>query len=164
MPLPFPLKELPEKAASKKPGFSGLAARVKKMKPRQADGLFRNRHLQAFEKIKCLECANCCKSLGPRITHNDIRRMASALKIKQSDFIATYLKTDEDNDFVFPSMPCPFLMADNYCTIYENRPKACRSYPHTDQKNIRGILSICLKNTEICPAVYVIFEQLSKQY
>ncbi len=34
--------------------------------------------------------------------------------------------------------PCPFLGDDNYCSVYEARPKACREYPHTDRKNGAG--------------------------
>ena len=45
---------------------------------------------------------------------------------KPVDIIAGYLKIDEDGDFVLLSAPCPFLDAENYCTVYNDRPAACR--------------------------------------
>ncbi|MGF1584381.1 MAG: YkgJ family cysteine cluster protein, partial [Bacteroidales bacterium] len=134
----------------------------KSMKVKDADRLVNGLHENEFETINCLECANCCKSLGPRLSHYDIERMAVQLKIGTSTFFDKYVKTDEDNDYVFSSMPCPFLQEDNYCVIYNSRPRACRTYPHTDQKNITSILSTCLKNTETCPAVYNIFSRICK--
>ena len=78
-----------------------------------------------------------------------------------NDFIDKYLRLDEDNDLVLQKVPCAFLGKDNYCSIYEFRPKACREYPHTDRANQRGILKLTEKNAKICPAVADIFIQLS---
>ena len=49
----------------------------------------------------CLTCANCCKSIGPRITDKDIERIAHKLKMKEVDFIARYLHIDDDQWYVF---------------------------------------------------------------
>ncbi|MCB0387964.1 MAG: YkgJ family cysteine cluster protein, partial [Winogradskyella sp.] len=64
----------------------------------------------------------------------------------------TYLRVDEDNDYVLQSVPCPFLGADNYCSIYDVRPKACSGFPHTDRKKFHQISNLTLKNVAICPA------------
>lgn len=154
------LKKLPQKAQSKLRDFKITAAKVKKLKSTAADKIFHQLHEEAFDQIDCLNCANCCSGLGPRLLKKDIERLSSHLKMKTSELTDTYLRVDEDGDYVFQSMPCPFLMGDNYCMVYSYRPKACREYPHTDQKNIRGILPECLKNTETCPAVFYIFEKL----
>lgn len=114
------------------------------------------------KKTDCLSCANCCRSLGPRITDKDLEKMAKALRIKASELNNKYLKVDEDGDMVFKSMPCPFLGADNYCSIYESRPKACREYPHTDRKRFYQIYNLSIKNASTCPIVYEVLEQLSK--
>lgn len=98
------------------------------------DTIVQQLHDEVSEKIDCLTCANCCRSLGPAIYDKDIERMAKALRIKPSEVVSSYLRIDEDGDYVFKSMPCPFLMNDNYCSIYESRPKACREYPHTVRK------------------------------
>lgn len=136
--------------------------KIKAKKPKQLDTLIHNLHREKFEHIDCLECANCCRGLGPRITDKDIERLAKFFRLKTNDFIAQYLKIDEDNDYVFKEMPCPFLAPDNYCIAYEQRPKACREYPHTDAKKMIKHLNLALKNTETCPAVYLIIDDLSK--
>lgn len=115
-----------------------------------------------FENIDCLACGNCCRTLGPRITEKDIERLSNHLKMKERDFVNKYLRVDEDRDYVFKTMPCPFLLEDNFCTVYEKRPKACRDYPHTHQPRFHNHLKISLKNTFICPVVYHIFRKLTK--
>jgi len=114
------------------------------------------------ERTDCLACANCCRSLGPRITDKDLDRMAKVLRMKASDVIARYLRVDEDGDMVFQTMPCPFLGADNYCSIYESRPKACREYPHTDRKRFYQIYNLSIKNAYTCPIVYEVMQQITK--
>ena len=118
-------------------------------------------HAKISERTDCLSCGNCCRSLGPRITDKDVERMAKALRMKASDIISKYLKIDEDGDLVFKSLPCPFLGADNYCTIYESRPKACREYPHTDRKRFYQIYNLSVKNAYTCPIVYEVLQQLT---
>ncbi len=143
-----------------KTDYSDLLKKLRKQNPKTLDKLVHKLHNQAFEHINCLECANCCRNLGPRLNNTDIKRLSSHLKIKETDFISKYLSIDEDNDYVFKSMPCPFLMDDNYCIVYKSRPKACREYPHTNQKNIKRILPTCVKNIPTCPIVKNIFNEL----
>jgi Fe-S-cluster containining protein len=82
--------------------------------------------------------------------------------MKESEFSIKYIVTDEDGDFVFGHHPCPFLMPDNYCSVYDNRPKACREYPHTDRSRFYQILQLSHKNCETCPVVFDIFAELKK--
>jgi len=124
------------------------------------DTIVHQLHEDVSEKIDCLSCANCCRSLGPAIYDKDIERMAKALRIKPSEVVSAYLRIDEDGDYVFKSMPCPFLMADNYCSIYESRPKACREYPHTNRKNFEQIYKLTVKNASTCPIAYEVLSGL----
>lgn len=126
------------------------------------DTIVHELHNRFSSQINCLQCANCCRSLGPAIYDKDIERMAKALRMKPSDVVANYLKIDEDGDYVFKSMPCPFLMPDNYCSIYESRPKACREYPHTDRKKFSQIYKLTVKNTSTCPIAYEVLKELMK--
>ena len=100
-----------------------------------------------FEKIDCLKCANCCKNYSPRFKTPDIKRISKLLKMKESVFIETYLKLDEEGDYVVKSKPCPFLGADNYCSIYEDRPSDCRRFPYTDEDVIVKRQKLTLKNS-----------------
>ena len=84
--------------------------------------------------------------------------------MKVSEFKDRYTRIDEDNDYVFKEIPCPFLMAGNKCMVYDDRPKACREYPHTDRKRFYQILAISEKNRVVCPAVYEITDRLKKSY
>lgn len=148
-----------EKKAENQRFFSQL----KKKTPKNLDYIVQNIHDEAFEQIDCLQCANCCKTVGPLLTNNDIERISKYLRLKPSDFITKYLQIDEDKDYVFQSMPCPFLGSDNYCLIYDVRPKACREYPHTDRKKIYQIDKITIKNTEFCPIAYKVVEEMKKE-
>lgn len=126
------------------------------------DTIVRQLHDDVSERIDCLSCANCCRSLGPAIYDKDIERMAKALRMKPSEVVSSYLRIDEDGDYVFKSMPCPFLMPDNYCSIYDARPKACREYPHTDRKNFEQIYKLTVTNTATCPIAYEVLSELIK--
>jgi len=157
-------EDLPQKAKQAEPYHKALFNKLKKKKPKNLDDVVHALHEDVFKEIDCLACANCCKTLGPRITDNDIARLAKHLKQKPGKFIENYLKIDEDGDNVFKEMPCPFLMPDNYCMVYEVRPKACREYPHTDRKRFYQALDITLKNRETCPAVFEIAERLGEEF
>ena len=119
-------------------------------------------HHETEAEIDCLTCGNCCRSLGPMILAKDVDAMCRSLRMKPADFIEKYLKTDEDKDMVFKMMPCPFLGDDNYCSVYENRPKACREYPHTDRKKFYQIFELSMKNAAICPIVFRVLEKLKE--
>ena len=70
------------------------------------------------------------------------------------------MRIDEENDYVLKNVPCTFLGSDNYCSIYEVRPKACKEFPHTNRKKQSQILPLTKKNIEVCPAVFEIVENL----
>ena len=154
------IEKLPELALQKQKENKKFFANLKKKKPAKLDQIVQELHNEEFSRIDCLECANCCITTGPLITRKDIDRISKHLKLKPDKIIEQYLRIDEDNDYVFKSMPCPFLGDGNYCFIYDVRPKACKEYPHTDRKRFYQILDITLKNTFICPAVYNIVEEL----
>jgi hypothetical protein len=135
---------------------------LKNKDPRKVDDAFHQLHEEVFEEIDCLTCANCCKTTSPIFYQTDIERVAKALRMKPGDFVETYLRIDEDNDYVLKSAPCPFLNEDNTCRVYESRPKACREYPHTDRKKMIQIMDLTFKNTLVCPAVLEMVERLKK--
>lgn len=132
----------------------------KQVKPKDLDQRFHELHKQAFKKVNCLECANCCKTTSPIFRDVDIKRIAKQLRLKEAPFIDKYLRLDEENDYVLQQSPCAFLGPDNACLIYEYRPLACREYPHTDRKNMFQILDLTLTNSLICPAVAQIVEEI----
>lgn len=117
-------------------------------------------HEEAFAKVDCLQCANCCKNYSPRFKTPDIKRIAKHLKMKEGVFIETYLRLDEDGDYVVKSKPCPFLGSDNYCTIYEVRPSDCERFPYTDEDVFVRRPALTQKNSTFCPITYYVLERL----
>jgi len=156
--------EFRQRTLGKKDQFKKTLKKLRRLRDREVDRLFHSAHDRAFEEINCLDCAQCCQHVGPMWTRQDIKRVAKSLKMKEGEFEAEYLKVDEDGDRVFKSMPCPFLLEDNKCLIYEVRPKACREYPHTDRKKMKQIFKLTLKNSAYCPAVEKILDDLGKEY
>ncbi len=155
-------KKFNARARSKQKENKAFLKKLKALPPKQLDQKFHKAHQNAFAHINCLDCANCCKTTGPLFTENDINRIARHFRMKPSEFINTYLRVDEDKDFVLQTVPCPFLGDDNYCGIYEVRPKACKEYPHTDRNRMHQVLELTRKNIEVCPAVFEMVEDLKQ--
>lgn len=137
---------------------------IARKSPKELDGLFQEIHVETFAKIDCLDCANCCKTTGPRLSASDTERISAHLRMPVKSFEDHYVRIDEDGDRVMKVLPCPFLMDDNACSIYTARPKACRTYPHTDRRRQRQLLNLHLKNVEVCPAVQQILTRISEHY
>ena len=119
-------------------------------------------HEEAFEKVDCLQCANCCRNYSPRFKQPDIKRIAKRLRMKEGDLVQQYLKLDEENDYVVKSSPCPFLGDDNMCSIYEDRPSDCARYPYTDEDVLLKRTALTLKNATVCPAVHYVLSRLNQ--
>jgi Fe-S-cluster containining protein len=161
----FPaLNDLPGRAKKIVP----LARRmVRQLKPGELssfDQLAVEIHNNVFSHTDCLACGNCCRSLGPRLTNHDIDNLAGVFKMKPSTFCDSWLRIDEDGDFVFKSMPCPLIDDNNYCRVYENHPAACRDYPHTGTGKFHKRIELTITNAKSCPAVCDILEILTEQW
>jgi len=157
------LEELPKNAKEKYLETKKYFARLKKKKPKRLDLLMKDLHDEEFAKTDCLTCANCCKTTSPIFTEKDISRISKHLKMKERKFIEQYLLRDDDDFMVLKEAPCAFLDSDNTCFIYDVRPKACSEYPHTNRRKFIQLTNLTLKNTEVCPAVFNIVEELKKK-
>ena len=140
--------------------YKGFLSRVHKNKVLAA---LPRLHEEAFEKINCLDCANCCKNFSPRFKTPDVKRISRHDGMKESVFIETYLKVDEEGDFVVKSTPCPFLGSDNACSIYDVRPSDCARFPYTDEDVIVRRQPLTLKNASFCPITYYVLDGLYEQ-
>lgn len=157
------IKNLPKLAKDKENENKKFFKKLKSKPPKDLDYIMQELHDDEFKRTDCLQCANCCKTTGPLFTDKDIERISKFFKMKPQQFINQYLRIDSDNDYVLQSVPCTFLDADNYCMIYDVRPKACREYPHTDRKKFQQISNLTIKNVAICPAAYNIVEEMKKR-
>jgi Fe-S-cluster containining protein len=92
----------------------------------------------------------CCKGVDMMLYPYDIIRLKSALQIDSEELIRRYTYLTRDHNPLFPTVRlkltekeqkvCPFLTA-NGCTVYKDRPSACRMYPlerAVDRDVVRG--------------------------
>ncbi|MFC5046774.1 YkgJ family cysteine cluster protein [Aquimarina hainanensis] len=154
------LDQLPTLAKDKHNENKKFFSKLKKKQPKRFDITMQQLHDEEFAETDCLTCANCCKTTGPLFTDKDIERIAKYMKMKPYDFEQKYLRKDEEGDMVLQETPCRFLASDNYCLIYDVRPKACREYPHTDRKKFHQIAHLTMHNVAICPAAFRIVEKM----
>ena len=131
---------------------------------KKIDKLARELDKEAFEKIDCLSCGNCCKTMTPTFLTADIKRISKHLKITAKEFEVKYLEKDK-KEWVNTKQPCQFLGSDNKCSIYEIRPKDCRGFPHTHVAN-PGFVGASKTNREFfwrCPIVYHVVDNVYKR-
>ena len=131
------------------------------LKSKNIDGLetkVEEIHDDVFSEINCLDCGNCCKSYTINLTQADCERISSFLGkdiLLELDCIET-----PSEEILIQTIPCPFLGADNACSIYEVRPESCRDYPHFKGKSIVSRRYVHSENTVVCPATFHILERI----
>lgn len=138
--------------------------KLKALKPSDLDSVCQDLDEKAFQQIDCMKCGNCCKTTGPLLRDKDIDHLAAEKGIKPGKFTETFLRIDEDGDYVFKALPCPFLGAENVCSVYSSRPNACRDFPHTGQRKMINKIHLMVPNSNICPAVSVVIKGLMERY
>lgn len=154
---------LPKLAKEKHTENKKFFTKLRTKTPKDLDYVMQDLHNAEFQRADCLQCANCCKTTGPLFTNNDVERIAKHFRMKPKKFVEAYLRVDEEQDYVLQNVPCTFLGSDNYCSIYEVRPKACREFPHTNRKKFQQISNLTLKNVAICPAAFNIVEEMKRR-
>jgi len=75
-------------------------------------------HQEAFEKIDCTKCANCCKTAKPTLFKDDIERISQHLGISIEEMERNYIVPEENevDTWEMNATPCPFLSKENLCT------------------------------------------------
>ena len=141
---------------------------IRSLKLRDAapvDAMAKKLHKEAFEKIDCVKCGNCCKVSKPLLLEEDIQRIAEHLQISIAQLIADYLEKDEYGDWTTNTLPCPFFnQENNNCTIYTVRPKDCQEFPHTNKKRFASRSYGHSYNTLVCPATHYIVERMKEHF
>lgn len=117
---------------------------------------------QVSANIDCTLCANCCKTIRPTLTDQDVDRLATRLAISRQELIDKYLEKsvrDPDSPYITRTTPCPFLQ-DNLCSVYHDRPEACQGYPYLDEPDLRFRMIDMVRGTFTCPIIYEVMEKL----
>jgi len=134
---------------------------LKQQDPDKIDRIVHRLNRIISEQIDCTTCRNCCKKLQPSIVEKDIERLSNRLHITTEQVIDQYTEI-YDEELYFKNLPCVFLK-DNKCTIYDDRPEDCRSYPHLHKDSFIFRLWDVIDNYSICPIVFNVFERLKTE-
>ncbi len=94
----------------------------------------------------------CCRNVDLDLYPYDIIRLKNALKLDSETFVRSYTEIKQGGNPYFPTLrlrlidhadgekACPFL-EESGCTIYRDRPTACRTYPlerAVDRSPVKG--------------------------
>ncbi len=110
-------------------------------------------------KIDCTQCGNCCKSLMISITPPERSFFASHFSLSHQEANEKYLTQSADGDTIMNTMPCIFL-ADNKCTVYEQRFTDCREFPHLHKPGFTSRLFGMVMYYGKCPIVFNVMEAM----
>ena len=105
-----------------------------KLKPITPEGIF------SFACHPGVSCFNkCCHEIDVILTPVDILKMKTSLNIRSDEFLKKYTTLQTLKDTGIPLVKllmrensngaCIFLDGSKGCSIYQNRPQVCRSYP-----------------------------------
>jgi hypothetical protein len=118
-------------------------------------------HVIQFRCHKDVACFNaCCKSIDIALTPYDILRLKNHLGISSSEFLLKYTEPFEFSKDGMPGVKllpeegttqCQF-MVDEGCSVYGDRPTACRYYPV-------GLLSLRRADENTDTASYVMVRE-----
>ena len=126
----------------------------------EIDAIVLRHYGEVSGQIECRECGNCCKVFHPPLNAEDIGRLARRMEMPRESFIGEYLVAGEKGGgHYFRKRPCPFLI-DNACTVYHDRPEACRVYPSFCRKGFVSRLDLAFASCSVCPIVFNVYERV----
>jgi len=76
-------------------------------------------------------------------------------------FRRRYMTTNDDREPAIDATPCPFLDG-KMCSVYEDRPDACRGYPYVGG-NISSRMIGIIERAETCPIIFAMLEELKDE-
>jgi Fe-S-cluster containining protein len=117
---------------------------------------------QIVARVDCKACGKCCNVTETKVKEEDIEPLSKRLNLSREEFEAQYLVTDHEGKSIINKMPCPFLEGKE-CSVYEDRPESCHSYPHILNKSLVPRLINVIKNCAVCPIVFNLYEQLKSE-
>lgn len=127
----------------------------------KVDSIVHRLNREISNQIDCTSCGNCCKMMKPSVTEKDVDRLANKLDITPAKVRETYVEKEDHTDF-FKDAPCRFLN-NKKCTIYEDRPDDCRSFPHLHKDYFSSRMFQVIANYSTCPIVYNVVERLKER-
>ncbi|MBL7736639.1 MAG: YkgJ family cysteine cluster protein [Chitinophagaceae bacterium] len=153
-----------KKTANNKSAFKRFLTRLEKQPPRGLDRIAVEADALVWQETDCLSCANCCKTMSPTYTKQDIVRISGHLGMSAEAFKEKYLYKDRIGDWLNKKTPCQFLnLEDNKCSIYLVRPRDCAGFPHHTRRRMVDYMHVFKQNIEYCPATYKLVEKMKER-
>ena len=139
--------------------------RTENNSPKNLDELSQQIDKEVWRETDCLSCANCCKTMSPTYTFQDMKRISAHFNMRIKDFKEKWLYFDKkEKDWMNKKRPCQFLdKKTNMCSIYEIRPADCSGFPHLTKKGMKDYIHVHNQNIEYCPATYKWVEKLKER-
>ena len=126
---------------------------LKQYAPDDIDGIVQALSQKYFALIDCTQCANCCRSLQAEFKKSELHTIAETLGRSIREFEKQFMSEGMVNP------PCPMLDG-KLCSIYDNRPEVCRSFPHLEKPLFTSRLMGVIDNVAICPIAFNAYEEL----
>lgn len=159
----FSFKTFKIKAGKNKKTLRAFLTRLKTKTPKGLDAMAAAIDKEVWKEVDCLACANCCRTMTPTFTEEDIKRIAGHFKQTPDQFKKKWLYKDKAGDWMNKQTPCQFLdLKTNYCSIYSIRPADCAGFPHLTKKKMVDYMHVHHQNIEYCPATYTMVTKMQE--
>ena len=114
----------------------------------------------ATAQMDCTTCAACCRDNCVPLSSEERARLAKHAGMTAQQFADLYMTTDDDGEPAMDAKPCRFLDGTR-CSVYEERPDACRGYPYIGGDVATRMIGI-IERAGTCPIVFEMLEQLKE--
>ena len=121
-------------------------------------------------RFECTQCGKCCTGAPGYVWVDDdeVEALSIRLGMSENAFRRTYTRREGDRRTLIekPNNDCIFYDANRGCTVYDQRPKQCRTWPFWDS-NLKSERH-WQKTVDICPGsgegrLYTIDEIIEKK-
>src|SRR5204863_5164945 len=107
-------------------------------------------------RFECTGCGNCCRNHGAYsyvyLSDREVAAIAAQVGLERPEFLKRYcIKEDGWIALRMDQPACPFLTAENRCSIYSVRPKQCATWPFWKENLVESEWNGPVK--ECCPGI-----------
>jgi Fe-S-cluster containining protein len=128
----------------------------------QVDKIVHHLQNEITQQVDCTQCGNCCIKLRTILNNKEVIQLAHLENITPKSYMDKYCEKDVFNDLCLKALPCRYLDGKK-CSIYENRPKECKSFPNTYKKGFISRTLGMIKVYAVCPIVFNLMEILKDE-
>lgn len=158
------LEKFRRKAMTTKKGLVAFLKKFDRLVPPELSEIVAEEDAGVWQQIDCTTCANCCKTMTPTYSKDDVKRISQHVRMKPKDFIEKWLYKDEETgEWMNKNQPCQFLQPDNRCGIYEVRPLDCAEFPHHNKQPFDEYNETFIGNVSRCPATHELVQRMKKR-